>query len=182
MDGSYQQNSLNDVGSREHETLKYHLLGPSLTKAGQDQVDQKKVPCHLICTESCMASDVEIRSRKLSTMHLKAQSILTTRRQRTDPSPKKSRKLLVRNASWRKSILPTTFVGLMTILLSLSYREIYPRRLFTLTAMRSTPPLRNLIAQNSNTFLWLWVKGFLQPVTTKPGSMVAGVAWQDLWH
>jgi len=27
----------------EHETLKYHLLGPSLTKAGQDTVDQSKV-------------------------------------------------------------------------------------------------------------------------------------------
>ncbi len=27
-----------------HETLKYHLLGPSLTKAGQDSVDQQKVP------------------------------------------------------------------------------------------------------------------------------------------
>ena len=27
----------------EYETLKYHLLGPSLTKAGQDAVDQKKV-------------------------------------------------------------------------------------------------------------------------------------------
>ncbi|ROT39942.1 DNA polymerase kappa [Sodiomyces alkalinus F11] len=27
----------------EHDTLKYHLLGPSLTKAGQDSVDQKKV-------------------------------------------------------------------------------------------------------------------------------------------
>lgn len=27
----------------DHETLKYHLLGPSLTKAGQDTVDQKKV-------------------------------------------------------------------------------------------------------------------------------------------
>ncbi|KAH7027827.1 uncharacterized protein B0I36DRAFT_144018 [Microdochium trichocladiopsis] len=27
----------------EHETLKYHLLGPSLTKAGQDAVDQSKV-------------------------------------------------------------------------------------------------------------------------------------------
>lgn len=26
-----------------HDTLKYHLLGPSLTKAGQDSVDQKKV-------------------------------------------------------------------------------------------------------------------------------------------
>lgn len=27
----------------EHDTLKYHLLGPSLTKAGQDSVDQSKV-------------------------------------------------------------------------------------------------------------------------------------------
>ncbi|KAI1357666.1 hypothetical protein F5Y08DRAFT_323792 [Xylaria arbuscula] len=29
--------------SAEHQTLKYHLLGPSLTKAGQDSVDQSKV-------------------------------------------------------------------------------------------------------------------------------------------
>lgn len=27
----------------DYETLKYHLLGPSLTKAGQDAVDQQKV-------------------------------------------------------------------------------------------------------------------------------------------
>jgi len=27
----------------EHDSLKYHLLGPSLTKAGQDTVDQQKV-------------------------------------------------------------------------------------------------------------------------------------------
>lgn len=27
----------------QHQTLKYHLLGPSLTKAGQDSVDQSKV-------------------------------------------------------------------------------------------------------------------------------------------
>ena len=26
-----------------HDSLKYHLLGPSLTKAGQDSVDQQKV-------------------------------------------------------------------------------------------------------------------------------------------
>jgi DNA polymerase kappa len=26
----------------EHETLKYSLLGPSLTKSGQDNVDQQK--------------------------------------------------------------------------------------------------------------------------------------------
>ena len=27
----------------DFKTLKYHLLGPSLTKAGQDKVDQSKV-------------------------------------------------------------------------------------------------------------------------------------------
>ena len=35
-----------DAGKPEgdkHDTLKYHLLGPSLTKAGQDSVDQQKV-------------------------------------------------------------------------------------------------------------------------------------------
>lgn len=30
-------------GSSQHHSLKYHLLGPSLTKSGQDGVDQKKV-------------------------------------------------------------------------------------------------------------------------------------------
>ena len=32
-----------DALQDQHDTLKYHLLGPSLTKAGQDLVDQKKV-------------------------------------------------------------------------------------------------------------------------------------------
>ncbi|KAL8862736.1 MAG: hypothetical protein Q9198_010460, partial [Flavoplaca austrocitrina] len=32
-----------EVAVAEHDTLKYHLLGPSLTKAGQDAVDQQKV-------------------------------------------------------------------------------------------------------------------------------------------
>ncbi|KAF1933906.1 DNA/RNA polymerase [Didymella exigua CBS 183.55] len=31
------------IVSNEHDSLKYHLLGPSLTKAGQDTVDQQKV-------------------------------------------------------------------------------------------------------------------------------------------
>lgn len=30
-------------GEEDYETLKYQLLGPSLTKAGQDAVDQQKV-------------------------------------------------------------------------------------------------------------------------------------------
>lgn len=33
------------------ETLKYHLLGPSLTKAGQDAVDQQKVQNGLDCLD-----------------------------------------------------------------------------------------------------------------------------------
>ncbi|KAI8958066.1 IMS-domain-containing protein [Daldinia sp. FL1419] len=36
VDGSKQDD-------HQHDTLKYHLLGPSLTKAGQDSVDQSKV-------------------------------------------------------------------------------------------------------------------------------------------
>jgi DNA polymerase kappa len=34
---------LTRTASSEHDSLKYHLLGPSLTKAGQDSVDQQKV-------------------------------------------------------------------------------------------------------------------------------------------
>ncbi|CAA9965241.1 dna-directed polymerase [Pyrenophora teres f. maculata] len=34
---------LDRSASNEHDSLKYHLLGPSLTKAGQDSVDQTKV-------------------------------------------------------------------------------------------------------------------------------------------
>jgi len=36
-------NAIENAKSAEHDTLKYHLLGPSLTKAGQDSVDQHKV-------------------------------------------------------------------------------------------------------------------------------------------
>lgn len=38
-----------------HDTLKYHLLGPSLTKAGQDSVDQQKV-----CDEKAPAEGQKI--------------------------------------------------------------------------------------------------------------------------
>ena len=37
VDGDAQRDTV------DHDTLKYHLLGPSLTKAGQDTVDQQKV-------------------------------------------------------------------------------------------------------------------------------------------
>lgn len=33
----------NGALEEDHESLKYQLLGPSLTKAGQDAVDQQKV-------------------------------------------------------------------------------------------------------------------------------------------
>ena len=35
--------------SQEHKSLKYSLLGPSLLKAGQDTVDQRKVSIHPAC-------------------------------------------------------------------------------------------------------------------------------------
>jgi len=40
--------------AREHDTLKYSLLGPSLTKSGQDNVDQQKASLQIrsIITES----------------------------------------------------------------------------------------------------------------------------------
>lgn len=37
-----QQSASTDTTDKDG-TLKYHLLGPSLTKAGQDTVDQRKV-------------------------------------------------------------------------------------------------------------------------------------------
>ena len=35
----------------DHDTLKYSLLGPSLTKSGQDNVDQQKVKKTIISDE-----------------------------------------------------------------------------------------------------------------------------------
>ena len=46
MEGEDEKRSVEkekEVDETEDETLKYHLLGPSLTKAGQDAVDQRKV-------------------------------------------------------------------------------------------------------------------------------------------
>ena len=41
--GDSNTNEVVQPATSEHDTLKYHLLGPSLTKAGQDSVDQQKV-------------------------------------------------------------------------------------------------------------------------------------------
>ena len=41
----------NKDADNKFETLKYQLLGPSLTKAGQDAVDQRKV--NMLAREYC---------------------------------------------------------------------------------------------------------------------------------
>ena len=41
-----------------HDTLKYHLLGPSLLKAGQDSVDQKKV--RVATFYSCLSTSLSM--------------------------------------------------------------------------------------------------------------------------
>jgi DNA polymerase kappa len=46
----------NEVEDDNLKTLKYHLLGPSLTKAGQDKVDQSKVG-ERKCTQSPLYLD-----------------------------------------------------------------------------------------------------------------------------
>ena len=48
----------------DHDTLKYHLLGPSLTKAGQDTVDQHKVIAawpHELLRDPCADSYVRFQ-------------------------------------------------------------------------------------------------------------------------
>lgn len=44
----------------DHATLKYSLLGPSLTKAGQDAVDQSKVTMHRLSNK--LSAHVELIS------------------------------------------------------------------------------------------------------------------------
>ena len=56
------QDTPNGVVS-EHDTLKYHLLGPSLTKAGQDSVDQQKViPFQAILCSYELTLEIGIRN------------------------------------------------------------------------------------------------------------------------
>ena len=45
----------------KHDTLKYHLLGPSLTKAGQDSVDQQKVGLSQVLLELLLISGKGLR-------------------------------------------------------------------------------------------------------------------------
>ena len=48
----------------DHGTLKYHLLGPSLTKAGQDKVDQQKVIRGSPKIEEGLRADSSVRSQR----------------------------------------------------------------------------------------------------------------------
>lgn len=43
MESSENNGADDDRSTKPDDTLKYHLLGPSLTKAGQSTVDQQKV-------------------------------------------------------------------------------------------------------------------------------------------
>ncbi|KAF2856633.1 DNA-directed polymeras-like protein kappa [Plenodomus tracheiphilus IPT5] len=66
--------------SDEHDSLKYHLLGPSLTKAGQDSVDQQKVSevIYNVSRGSKFFNNEEVKDRNLSE---KITKILAKRRQ-----------------------------------------------------------------------------------------------------
>lgn len=64
----------------EHDTLKYHLLGPSLTKAGQDKVDQQKVS-EIIYNASKGSKFFNNEEAKDKTLTQKIERILAKRRQ-----------------------------------------------------------------------------------------------------
>lgn len=68
------------TGSNDHDSLKYHLLGPSLTKAGQDAVDQKKVSevIYNASKGSKFFNNEEVRDKNLTE---KISKILAKRRQ-----------------------------------------------------------------------------------------------------
>ena len=64
----------------EHETLKYHLLGPSLTKAGQEKVDQSKVS-EIIYNASKGSKFFNNEETKDKTLTQKIERILAKRQQ-----------------------------------------------------------------------------------------------------
>ena len=71
----------------EHDTLKYSLLGPSLTKSGQDNVDQNKASLHM---KRNHAGLIVCRSLKSSTTRRKDRNTSTTKKRGTRISPKRS--------------------------------------------------------------------------------------------
>jgi DNA polymerase kappa len=68
------------TASNEHDSLKYHLLGPSLTKAGQDTVDQTKVSevIYNASKGSKFFNNEEVKDKNLTE---KINKILSKRRQ-----------------------------------------------------------------------------------------------------
>lgn len=68
----------------QHHTLKYHLLGPSLTKPGQDNVDQKKVGSFLF--KGLYYRLTSFRSQKSSTKPRRGRNTSTARKSKTASS------------------------------------------------------------------------------------------------
>ncbi|MCJ1258716.1 hypothetical protein MMC24_006549 [Lignoscripta atroalba] len=68
------------VTNDEHDTLKYHLLGPSLTKAGQESVDQHKVS-EIIYNASKGSKFFNNEENKDKTLTQKIDRILARKRQ-----------------------------------------------------------------------------------------------------
>ncbi|KAI7280092.1 hypothetical protein D0864_03228 [Hortaea werneckii] len=64
----------------QHHTLKYHLLGPSLTKSGQDGVDQQKVS-EIIYNASKGSKYFNNEENKDKTLTVKIQRILAKKRE-----------------------------------------------------------------------------------------------------
>ena len=85
----------------EHDTLKYHLLGPSLTKAGQDSVDQQKV-CPLLRARISSLADSSSRFQKSSIMPLRAQNFSIMRKLRTRTLPRRLRGSYLARSSSRR--------------------------------------------------------------------------------
>lgn len=75
-----------EVVVAEHDTLKYHLLGPSLTKAGQDAVDQQKVILSEVHWVVPLLTLI-LRYPRLSTMPPKAPNSSTMKSTRTRTLP-----------------------------------------------------------------------------------------------
>jgi hypothetical protein len=90
--GETREETLGEKQDDASKTLKYHLLGPSLTKAGQDKVDQSKVSLR---TDSCVTLELHLlthrlRFRRSYTMRPRVPSSLTARKNETRFSRRKS--------------------------------------------------------------------------------------------
>lgn len=118
-----------DSSATGHETLKYSLLGPSLTKAGQDSVDQTKV-----CFKPCSALQHRTgpvktppnlhRSLRSSTMSQRGPSFSITRKRGTSRLPSGLKPFLPRSAASRQWISRASFGLQITCLVSSKSRAI----------------------------------------------------------